>query len=29
MDAKMQKVQPDLIFFYDGLNFQMQCVNVI
>ncbi len=28
-DAKMQKLEPDPNFFYDGRMFQRQCVNVI
>ncbi len=26
---KMQKIIPDPIFFYEGQNFQRQCVNLI
>ncbi len=29
MDAKTQKIEPDLNCFYDGRNFRRQCVNVI
>ncbi len=28
-DAKMQKIDPDPNFFYDGRKFQRQCLNVI